>query len=101
MRTPLIIVLLTASNPLSFHRAGREFRPLLVEATIDPIETAIHLVEAAVDFSAEVVEAGVGPALPHHVHDCTVNISGARVVRTVSDLCDADVEVAAVDADGG
>src|SRR5262249_42899811 len=73
----------------------------LVEAPVDFVETAIDLLESAVDFAAKVVQPRLCPALPDQVHDCTVNIPGARGVRRMSSLCHTYMEVAAVDPDGG
>lgn len=52
-------------------------------------------------YGLECFKARVCPALPHYVHDCTVNISAAHMVRGMSNLRHAYLEVAAVDSNGG
>lgn len=69
--------------------------------TLDSVEAIADIAEAPVYVRAKIIQSRICPALSHHVHDCTVNISAAHVARRVSDLCHADLEVAAVDSDGG
>jgi hypothetical protein len=51
------------------------------KTSIDVIEAPIDLVEAPPHLPGEIVQAVVGPALPHRLNDCTLNVAGAHVAN--------------------
>ena len=51
----------------------------LVEAPVDFIEAPVDLVEAPVDPLGEMVESFVGPALPHRLHDASLEDNKFRL----------------------
>src|SRR5262245_23916349 len=70
--------------------AQTDFQPILdsieaaidfVEAPVHLVEAPVHLVEAPVHVPGEIIQAIVGPAVPHRLHDCTLNVAGARVAH--------------------
>lgn len=65
--------------PIDFPEAPIDF----IEAPIDFPEAPIHLIEAPPYLSGEIVQAVVGPAVPHRLHDCSLNVADARVARSL------------------
>lgn len=78
----------------SADRAATELK----QGPLQPVEASVHLgeaslhspfkqVEALAGVCCEAVQPGVGPALSHGVHDCTVEIAASRVARKIKNFC--------------
>jgi hypothetical protein len=85
--------------PMEGAELGHDFLPLGLQLGFDANESLVHLIEALLDVdpgvvealvhvASEIVETLVGPAIPHRLHDDTLDDNTLRRVKKQPQKCD-------------